>query len=981
MTYRQRLFFITCLSFFVLMAATAAEGSSSVTVLTNDGTAASGVRIMAYGSSNNYLDYALTNSSGIAVFNTTKVPDGIQAKFRISNLSNYPFFTYDSGLVMTPPSPPLTANIPMPTPVTVLNGGTGVQGVNVYAYDAANTSYGAGVTNTSGLINCYINAGVPVKFVIQYGGFICGESAFVDTPFPSGVTLDLPQPSSMTVLNGSIPQAGKRVDVYDDANKSLGYGTTNAQGMITCYLAEGKLVKFKMQDPPYESSLITTPVDHTINFALPSAITILDAVAGVAGIEVSAYASLGGAFITSGLTDSSGIATLYINSGAQFTYSFSCKGYSHTSGIMTAPFAGTVNLPVPSVITVLNDGSGVAYFYFEGGKDVVFEAQYDSARYFSEWITAPAGGSIDISSPVRPASICAVTAEGSVLMVNGSPYKIKGVGYQPIPIGEVPWASNWANDTGILNRDFPILVDINVNTIRTWNRVTSTLMNSAAQYGIKVIAGYWIDPAADYADPAQRASIKADFKSYVSQFKNKPALLFWAIGNAQNRNVPLNKLPYWYSLVNEMAYEAFMEERLFYHPVAVVNDSLGFVGDPAAGSDDASMKYLDIWGTEVLTGSSFGGYFNAYSLLSDKPLWIAAYGVDAYDNNTSAEDEATQAAWISQSTTEIINSVVTIGGTLNEYTDEWWLAGNEWGHDTGGWPSAPDALPDDYANTEWWGIASVTDNGTEPDIITLRQTAYSLKDIFASTEEHVSRVGSGQQYATIEDALADPAHEDIIYVYPGTYNVGMLEIGDAIILIGQQSPQPVIKGNLVFLDTEAAVENFTIHYSAGENAVYTSSDGNYVGWNILCDAGITAVNSEMTVKNCVIEPDPDVFGQDKYGKGIQIWCLYGNPGIAPLIEDCQISNADTGIYLFSQAFGGAILGEIKNNTLDSNNYGIVLRMHKEKPIIRENEITNSINGIHITYEDGTLLAERLANISDNTFSGNTDDIWCDKLGQ
>src|SRR3989338_4115326 len=105
MTYRQRLFFITCLSFFVLMAATAAEGSSSVTVLTNDGTAASGVRIMAYGSSNNYLDYALTNSSGIAVFNTTKVPDGIQAKFRISNLSNYPFFTYDSGLVMTPPSP------------------------------------------------------------------------------------------------------------------------------------------------------------------------------------------------------------------------------------------------------------------------------------------------------------------------------------------------------------------------------------------------------------------------------------------------------------------------------------------------------------------------------------------------------------------------------------------------------------------------------------------------------------------------------------------------------------------------------------------------------------------------------------------------------------------------------------------------------------------------------------------------------------
>ena len=37
------------------------------------------------------------------------------------------------------------------------------------------------------------------------------------------------------------------------------------------------------------------------------------------------------------------------------------------------------------------------------------------------------------------------------------------------------------------------------------------------------------------------------------------------------------------------------------------------------------------------------------------------------------------------------------------------------------------------------------------------------------------------------------------------------------------------------------------------------------------------------------------------------------------------------------------------------------------------------NGIHITYEDGALLAERLNNIINNTFSGNTDDIWCDEL--
>ncbi|MDP3789044.1 MAG: NosD domain-containing protein, partial [Candidatus Omnitrophota bacterium] len=350
------------------------------------------------------------------------------------------------------------------------------------------------------------------------------------------------------------------------------------------------------------------------------------------------------------------------------------------------------------------------------------------------------------------------------------------------------------------------------------------------------------------------------------------------------------------------------------------------------------------------------------------------YGVDAYDNNTGLEDQATQASWLGQSAMEIINSQLTIGGTLNEYSDEYWLAGNEWSHDTGGWPSAAGVLPDNYANVEWWGIASVADNGTEPDIVTLRQAANSLREVFAN----VSMVGSGQQYATIEDALADPEHKDIIYVYPGTYNVGILEINESITLEGRESPQPVINGNLVFLETQATVQNFTIYYSEGQNIAYTSSDGTYAGWDIMADAGVTAVNSVITLKDCVIQPNPPL---SRYGKGIQIWNLYGTGEISPLIENCQISNTDSSIYLYSQSFGGAILGEIKNNTLDANNYGVVLRMHKEKPFIRYNEITNSVNGIHITYEDGALLGERLSNIANNAFSGNADDIWCDELGQ
>jgi hypothetical protein len=198
-------------------------------------------------------------------------------------------------------------------------------------------------------------------------------------------------------------------------------------------------------------------------------------------------------------------------------------------------------------------------------------------------------------------------------------------------------------------------------------------------------------------------------------------------------------------------------------------------------------------------------------------------------------------------------------------------------------------------------------------------------------------------------------------------------------LKGESTSGTVIKGNISLSNSDSSIEKLSVLYKQ-ENPL-TYSNGYYTDFKLVSDAGITAIDSDITVKDCIITSDPGIFGTAKFGKGIQIWNLYGSPDITPLVENCGISGAEDGIYLFSQAFGGAILGQIKNNTIDKNNYGITLRMHKEKPIIQDNEITNSINGIHITYEDDALLTERLNKIVNNTFSGNTDNIWCDELGE
>lgn len=195
-----------------------------------------------------------------------------------------------------------------------------------------------------------------------------------------------------------------------------------------------------------------------------------------------------------------------------------------------------------------------------------------------------------------------------------------------------------------------------------------------------------------------------------------------------------------------------------------------------------------------------------------------------------------------------------------------------------------------------------------------------------------------------------------------------------------------LKGSILCEGGNSKINNLKIEYHEAAPIEYNGYG--YQNFRIINDAGITVINSESTIGNCVIEADLDTINYEggydpplsHYGKGIQIWNLYGNPDISPMIENTEISNAMDGIYIYSQAFGGAILGEIKNNAIDSNIRGITLRMHKEKPFIRNNTISNCENGIYITYKDGSLLQERLNNANNNIFLDNIDDIWCDELG-
>jgi len=121
----------------------------------------------------------------------------------------------------------------------------------------------------------------------------------------------------------------------------------------------------------------------------------------------------------------------------------------------------------------------------------------------------------------KPQSTGNVKIVNNELYVNGKSFIIKGITYQPTPIGEdVRYGYNLSNHPELWHRDFPLLREMNANTIRTWAKVTnSDFLDDAYNNGSKpiyVLMGYWMNVYVDnYSNPTTRSYYINDFRNYV----------------------------------------------------------------------------------------------------------------------------------------------------------------------------------------------------------------------------------------------------------------------------------------------------------------------------------------------------------------------------------------------------------------------------------------------------------------------------------
>lgn len=295
-------------------------------------------------------------------------------------------------------------------------------------------------------------------------------------------------------------------------------------------------------------------------------------------------------------------------------------------------------------------------------------------------------------------SMQGIVIEGRRVLVDGAPLELRGVCWSPVARGErLP--PDYARFVGT---DAPLMQAAGIDTVRTYGPIRDrAVLDTLHAHGIRVLMTVY----AWGGDP-ERAATDA-----VREVADHPAILMWIVGNEWNYNGLYTGVPFDEARDRLERIAASIRALDPSRPIATVYGELPTVETIAA------MPSIDIWGLNVYRGITFGDLFDRWAERSDKPMFLAEYGADAWDardggrENLAAQAEATRALTLEllARSTARHDDGITLGGTIFEWADEWWKdeSGSPGAHDVGGIAPGGGPHPDRTFNEEWWGIVDI----------------------------------------------------------------------------------------------------------------------------------------------------------------------------------------------------------------------------------------------------------------------------------
>ena len=296
---------------------------------------------------------------------------------------------------------------------------------------------------------------------------------------------------------------------------------------------------------------------------------------------------------------------------------------------------------------------------------------------------------------------------GMKLKVDGKDFMVNGMNWDYFPIGTNYSYSLWNQSDDFIRQalddEMGLLQNMGVNSIRVYTGIPKkwieyiytnygiyTMLNhSFGRYGL-TIDGVW-KPNTEYSDAKTRELLLKEVKELASEYKDTKGLLLFLLGNennyglfwdgAETEDIPIQdrkstvRARAMYKLFNEatIAMKAIDSN----HPIAICNGDLLFLDIIAE-----ECKDVDVFGTNVYRGVSFGDLFERVKKEYGKPVLFTEFGADAFNVLSNQEDQNAQAFYLKGNWKEIYENAAGLGKTGNaiggytfQFSDGWWKYG------------------------------------------------------------------------------------------------------------------------------------------------------------------------------------------------------------------------------------------------------------------------------------------------------------------
>ena len=359
---------------------------------------------------------------------------------------------------------------------------------------------------------------------------------------------------------------------------------------------------------------------------------------------------------------------------------------------------------------------------------------------------------------------------GFKMKVDGKDFIINGMNWDYFPIGTNYSYSLWNQSDDFIRQalddEMGLLQNMGVNSIRVYTGIPKkwieyiyenygiyTMLNhSFGRYGL-TIDGVW-KPNTEYSDTKTRELLLKEVTELAAEYKDTKGLLLYLLGNennyglfwdgAETEDIPIqdrkstSRAKAMYKLFNEATLA--MKKIDTNHPIAICNGDLLFL-DIIANE----CKDVDIFGTNVYRGVSFGDLFERVKNEYGKPVLFTEFGADAFNVLSNQEDQNAQAFYLKGNWKEIYENAAGLGKTGNaiggytfQFSDGWWKYGQTKNLDThdsnASWSNG--GYQKDYVegqnnmNEEWFGICAKGPTNEKGHYqLYPRAAYYVLKDI------------------------------------------------------------------------------------------------------------------------------------------------------------------------------------------------------------------------------------------------------------